>query len=229
MRVLSIQVGRPRMLAPTGDGAPWDRRWRTAFLRQPVAGPVRLLREGLEGDRVGDRRIHGGPEMALLAYSAGHYPVWQAELGLPEMGPGGFGENLTVTGQDELSVCIGDVYELDGAAVQVSQPRGPCCKIAWRWRRLDLLDRVIETGRHGWYLRVLREGAIETGQELRLVERPHPEWTVRRAADVYRDRHRDRAAAAGLARCEALAPRAREKLRLAGLAPRAAAPSVSPG
>ena len=81
MRVLSIQVGRPRMLTPTGDGAPWDRRWRTAFLRQPVSGPVRLLREGLEGDRVADRRIHGGPEMALLAYSAGHYPVWRAELG----------------------------------------------------------------------------------------------------------------------------------------------------
>ncbi|HEY7202106.1 MAG TPA: MOSC domain-containing protein [Candidatus Dormibacteraeota bacterium] len=226
MRLLSIQVGRPRVIEPTGDGAPWDRRWRTAYLRQPVAGPVRLARESLEGDRVGDRRIHGGPDMAVLAYSAEHYPVWRAELDLPEMGPGGFGENLTIAGQDELSVCVGDVYELGDAVAQVSQPRGPCHKIAWRWRRESLLERVVETGRHGWYLRVLREGVIEAGQEVRLADRPHPEWTVRRAAVAHRDRRRDRSAAADLARCEALAARAREKLRLAA---GAAARTVSPG
>ncbi|HXM55290.1 MAG TPA: MOSC domain-containing protein [Candidatus Dormibacteraeota bacterium] len=215
MRVLSIHVGGPRYVEPTGDGAPWDRRWRTSFFRRPVAGPVRALRESLDGDRVADRRVHGGPDMAILAYSGDHYPFWRAELGLAEMGDGGFGENLTVSGQDEETVCIGDVYALGEAVLQVSQHRGPCYKIAWRWRRLDLLDRVIDNGRHGWYLRVLREGPIEAGQELRLVERPHPEWTVRRAADVYRMRKRRRDEAGDLARCEALAPDARAKLRRA--------------
>jgi MOSC domain-containing protein YiiM len=141
------------------------------------------------------------------------------------MGAGGFGENLTVEGQDERTVCIGDVYELGDAVVQVSQPRGPCYKIAWRWRRPELMDLVQESGRHGWYLRVLREGLIEAGQELCLVERPHPEWTVGRAAEVYRGRRRDRAAAAELARCETLAGSAREKLWAAAGAIRA----VSPG
>jgi MOSC domain-containing protein YiiM len=216
MRLLSVQVGLPRTMPPTGDGAPWDRFWHTAFVKDPVAGPVMLRRENLDGDGQAERAgVHGGPDMAALAYAAEHYPRWRVELDLPELAHGGFGENLTVAGQDELTVCIGDVYEVGDAAVQVSQPRGPCHKISWRWRRADLQRRVEATGRHGWYLRVLREGAIEAGQPLRLVERPHPEWTVRRAADVYARRRQEPAEAAELAACEALAEPARETLRRA--------------
>src|SRR6266545_4864297 len=94
MRVLSIQVGRPRQMPPTGDGADWDRRWRTAFVKEPVAGPVMLGRLGLEGDSQADLMVHGGPDMAVLAYSADHYPLWHRELALAGLGPGGFGENL---------------------------------------------------------------------------------------------------------------------------------------
>ncbi len=226
MRVLSIQVGRPRQMPPTGDGADWDRRWRTAFVKEPVAGPVMLGRLGLEGDSQADLMVHGGPDMAVLAYSADHYPLWHRELALAGLGPGGFGENLTVAGQDEHGACIGDVYELGEALLQVSQPRGPCHKIAWRWRVADLQARVEATGRHGWYLRVLREGPIEAGQELRLSERPHPDWTVRRAADVYRRRRAEpaeaaeAAEAAELGACEALAGRARARLRTAATAAR---------
>jgi MOSC domain-containing protein YiiM len=218
MRLVSIQVGRPRTMPPAGDGAPWDRRWRTAFIKDAVHGPVMVRRTNIDGDRQAERRVHGGPDMAALAYAAEHYPRWREELDLPEMTHGGFGENLTVAGQDERTVCIGDVYEVGQAVVQVAQPRGPCHKISWRWRLPDLQERVEATGRHGWYLRVLREGMIEAGQVLRLLERPHPEWTVRRAADVYRWRRRDRDAAASLARCGALAETAREKLRQAAAA-----------
>jgi MOSC domain-containing protein YiiM len=212
MLVVSVQVGRPRWMQPTDDGGPWDTRWFSGFVKEPVHGPVMLRRENLDGDGQADLRVHGGPDMAVLVYAAGHYPRWREELGLPGIGPGGFGENLTVEGQDERSVCIGDVYDVGEARVQVSQPRGPCKKISWRWRRADLLRRVEETGRHGWYVRVLREGTIEAGQRLVLVERPHPEWTVRRAADVYRRRKQDREAAAALAACEALASSARAAL-----------------
>ena len=88
-------------------------------------------------------------------------PDWREELSLPEMGPGGFGENFTVSGQDEATVFIGDVYEVGEAVVQVSQPRGPCANISRRWERPDLVRRVEESGRHGWYLRVLQEGVVE--------------------------------------------------------------------
>ena len=212
MQLASIQVGRPRALPATGDGQPWDRTWRTAFRKEPVSGPAWLGAANLAGDRQADLRVHGGPDQAVLCYSAEHYPRWRRELALPDMPHGGFGENFTVAGQDELSVCIGDVYERGESLVQVSAPRGPCYKISWRWRRPDLLERVEETGRHGWYLRVLREGLVEAGQPLRLTSRPHPEWTVRRAADVIRLRKRDPEPARRLAACEELGARSRARL-----------------
>lgn len=212
--LVSIQVGKPRFLGPdVGLAHPLDHRWHSAFLKDPVAGPVMLRLANLEGDRQADPRVHGGPEMAVLAYSAEHYPLWRAELGIPEMGPGGFAENFTVSGQDEETVCIGDRYRVGGAVVQVSQPRGPCYKISYRWRRPDLLGRCEASGRHGWYLRVLEEGPVEAGQPLELLDRPNPGWTVRRAADVYRRRRRRREEAAELAGLAGYALRPAERIR----------------
>ena len=180
-----------------------------------MAGPVLLRTTNVEGDRQADPRVHGGPEMAVLCYSADHYPRWREELGIPEMGPGGFAENLTITGQDELTVCIGDVYRVGTATVQVSQPRGPCYKISYRWKRPDLLRRCESNGRHGWYLRVLEEGAVQAGQPVVLVERPNPTWSVRRAADVFRARRKRAEEAADLARAAGYASRPAERI-LAG-------------
>jgi MOSC domain-containing protein YiiM len=206
-RLVSIQVGLPRWNV-TADG----QRWRSAIFKEPVAGPIALGFTNLEGDRQADTSVHGGPDMAALCYSFEHYEAWRDELSAPDIGPGGFGENFTVAGQDESTVCIGDVYEMGEAVVQVSQPRGPCANISRRWERPDLLRRVEESGRHGWYLRVLQEGTVEAGLELRLIERPHPEWTVRRAWDAYRSRKREKALAAELASCEALAADTRAEL-----------------
>jgi MOSC domain-containing protein YiiM len=206
-RLASIQVGTPAWRESSGG-----RRWRSAFFKEPVAGPVELRFTNLSGDRQADLSVHGGPDMAVLCYACDHYPAWRRELGLAEIGPGGFGENFSVAGADERTVCIGDVYEVGEAVVQVSQPRSPCWKMSERWERPDLLRRVEESGRHGWYLRVLQEGLVEAGMDVRLIERPHPEWTVRRAADVFRARKRDRMAAAELARCGALSDGTRREL-----------------
>jgi MOSC domain-containing protein YiiM len=205
-RLVSVQVGQPRFHGPdVGLPEPLDHRWHSAFLKDPVAGPVLLRTTNLEGDRQADPRVHGGPEMAVLAYSADHYPAWREELGIAEMGPGGFAENFTISGQDELSVCIGDVYRVGMATVQVSQPRGPCYKISYRWKRPDLLARCEANGHHGWYLRVLEEGVVEAGRPVELLERPNPEWSVRRAADVYRARRKLRGEAEQLAAVEGFA------------------------
>ncbi len=213
MKLVSVQVGTPRSVTPTGDGQPWDRTWETAFWKEQVQGPVMLRFLNLEGDRQAAVGIHGGKDQAALCYSADHYPTWRQELDLPEMSGGGFGENFTIAGQDERSVCIGDIYAVGEALIQVSKPRGPCFKIAWRWQREDLLSRVESSGRHGWYVRVLREGLVEAGQHVRLEDRPHPDWTVRAAADAIRFRKRRPELAAQLARLEALAEEDRERLR----------------
>jgi MOSC domain-containing protein YiiM len=182
-----------------------DRPWTTAFFKEPVSGPVFLARTNLDGDRQGDPEHHGGPDKAVMAYAAAHYPRWREELGR-ELPHGGFGENFTVEGADESTVCIGDVYAIGEARVQVSQPRIPCWKIARRWGIRDLSARVQRTRRTGWYLRVLVEGHVAAGDEIVLLERPHPEWTVLRASDALYTRPHDADEVRALASVAALAP-----------------------
>ena len=154
---------------------------RTAFGKQPAPGPVHAGHQGLEGDAQADRRYHGGPEMAALAYSADHYPAWRVELDWPALPLGGFGENLSVSGASEQSVCIGDVWRAGSAVLQIASPRKPCHKISAYWGRPDLLLLVQQSGRSGWYLRVLEEGGLSAGDAIELVDRPHPQWSVARA------------------------------------------------
>jgi len=159
-----------------------DRPWTTGFFKAPVAGSVRLRRTNLEGDGQADRVHHGGPDKAVLAYSAEHYPRWRLALNRPSLPYGAFGENFTVVGLTEADVCIGDTWQVGAEAiVQVSQPRQPCWKLARRWRIKTLAWDVQQTGRTGWYFRVLTEGSVAAEMPLILLERPHSDWTVERA------------------------------------------------
>jgi MOSC domain-containing protein YiiM len=128
--------------------------------------------------------VHGGPDKAVCVYPADHISWWRERLGRPDWGPGAVGENFTVEGQTEDTVCLGDVYEAGTALVQVSQPRSPCRTLARRWSRPDLPKRVVESGKSGWYLRVLRQGQVRVGDVLSLVERPHAAWTIARVNRV---------------------------------------------
>lgn len=203
-RLRSIQVGQPRDLGTPGAADRDDRPWRTGFYKEPATGPLWLARTNLEGDGQADLRVHGGPDKAVCVYPAARYLYWEHALGIPALPPGAFGENFSVEGVLESDVCVGDVYRVGDATVQVSQPRGPCWKLARRWRVKDLAVRFQHTGFTGWYLRVLAEGTVQAGQHLTLVRRPHPEWTIARANQVkYHDRD-DLAAARALAACETL-------------------------
>ncbi len=183
--LLSIQVATPTEHGTDGAADPLDQRWLTSFYKQPVSGPVRVSWHRIEGDEAADPRFHGGADKALLAYSADHYPLWRDELTLPEMEGGGFGENLTIAGQSEQTVCLGDRYSINNVILEVSQPRQPCWKLARRWRIADLPKRVIRTSRSGWYLRVIQPGEIEARQEITLLSRPHPTWPLSRVNHVF--------------------------------------------
>src|SRR5437773_11765769 len=104
--IVSIQVGQPTSYVHEGAADGKRRTWTTAFFKAPVAGSVHIGELGVEGDQQADRENHGGIDKAVLAYSADHYPSWRVHLSLPDMPYGGFGENLTVAGIDETSVCI---------------------------------------------------------------------------------------------------------------------------
>lgn len=203
-RIVSVSVGMPREHGTEGAAEPMERAWTTGFFKDPVAGPVRVRATNLDGDGQADLRVHGGPDKAVLLYAASHYPDWAAELGFA-MPFGAFGENLTVERMTEDDVCIGDVWDAGTARLQISQPRGPCWKIARRWKIRDLSARVQRTGRTGWYARVLREGTLQAGDALTLVERPHPAWNVAIATELLRPGNGREAEAAALATVPALA------------------------
>lgn len=216
--LVSIQVGLPKSYGQDGAADPMDRPWQTGFFKQGVDGPRFLGKTNLVGDGQADLVNHGGLDKAVLCYSVGHYPDWRAELARPGLPHGAFGENFTIDGLDEETVCVGDTYRLGAAVVQVSQPRQPCWKLAWRWRIKELTALVERTGRTGWYIRVLEEGEVEPGQPLTLLDRPYAVWTIRRASQVMRWRQQNPTAAGELAGCEALAASWRDRLAEAAAA-----------
>lgn len=217
-RIESLQVGLPQEVRD--EGAPTRRAatWVTGLYKQPVGGPVTLSETNLAGDGQADLKHHGGPDKAVCVYPSVHYKYWEERLGV-ELPPAAFGENFTVTELDESSVCLGDVYEVGSAKVQVSQPRSPCWKIARRWHK-SLALWVQETGFTGWYLRVLQEGVVQEGDRLLLQARPHPEWTLTRLNKVRYKQSEDAPLVAALASAAVLSESWREHFarRAAGAA-----------
>lgn len=212
MRLASIQVGQPRTYGNPASTDPLEQPWTSAIRKEPVDGQLWAGREGLSGDHQYDRRGHGGPERALLMYSADHYPRWRSEWGRKDVSPGAFGENLTVSGLTEDSACLGDIYRIGEVRIEVSSPRTPCVNLSRRHGIPDLVKTIVLNHRSGWYLRVLQEGWLEAGMEVALADRPYPQWTIRRAATVRRLRNDLKEDARLLAACAALQPEWRQIL-----------------
>jgi MOSC domain-containing protein YiiM len=194
------------MPAEHGADAISQKAWQSGIFKYPVEGRVWLDTLNLAGDGQQDLKNHGGPFRAILTYGADRYPIWREELGRPDLAYGAFGENLTVSELTEDTVCIGDVYAIGEARVEVAQPRFPCWKLARRNELLDLTARVEARGWGGWYQRVLQTGYIEAGNDYTLIERPYPDYTIELLNDLTAERRVDAALCRELAAIEALSP-----------------------
>jgi len=167
VKLISVNVGLPREIAWKGKSV------TTGIFKAPVNGPVALRRHNLEGDGQADLSVHGGPTKAVYVYPARHYDYWRGELGQSELTWGSFGENLTVDGVDEETVCIGDEFRVGSARVVVTEPRTPCFKLGIRFDREDMVKRFLESGRSGFYVGVIDEGLVQAGDPLeRIAEHP---------------------------------------------------------
>lgn len=197
----SVQVGVPQRYDSPGVQ---EHSWKTSFFRTPAIQSRWLYTTHLDGNIQADTKHHGKPWQAVLVYAAAHYPLWRTELDLPEIGSGGFGENFTVSGLTEQTACIGDIYAIGEARIQVTGPRYPCWKIERRWKMPGLTARVAESGRTGWYCRVVREGMIEPEMVITLSERPYPQWTIALTNDFGHFRNKDVQTAKALAACPLL-------------------------
>jgi MOSC domain-containing protein YiiM len=173
----------------------------TGICKEPVPHAVLLGKTGLVGDGVHDTRHHGGEDKALCFYSHEHYPFWSAELGIT-MPPAAFGENITLEGLREDEVCIGDIFHLGEATVEISQPRQPCKVLAARYGRSDLVKMVINKGFTGWYSRVLVGGSIKKGDAMTLVTKSPQQVSITLANTIF---HHDRRNRAGIEQVLAVA------------------------
>jgi MOSC domain-containing protein YiiM len=173
-RIDFVLAGAIEPLGP--DGVP------SGIGKRPMAGRVEIGVNGLSGDAQGDLKVHGGPEKAVHHYAFEHYARWAELIGenlrLNEVGA--FGENLSSVGLTERDVAVGDTFRLGTSVLQVSQGRQPCWKLNVRFGVPDMAVQVQKTGMTGWYYRVLEPGTIEAGDELVLVDRLAPEWTLER-------------------------------------------------
>ncbi|MDA8563467.1 MOSC domain-containing protein [Mariniblastus sp.] len=182
--IQSIQIGMPRQLGTPGSEDPNRKPWFSGFMKNQVPGPVEVTLTGIKGDGQADLKNHGGPDKAILCYSADHFPFWSNALSRDDVTGGMFGENLTISHLSEDIVCIGDTFAIGGVVVQITQPRQPCWKLGRRWNEPLLPKMVVKNGFSGWYLRVLTPGIIEAGQGFERIEQPNPDWTVRRSHET---------------------------------------------
>lgn len=167
----------------------WQGRPPSAIEKVAARGALRLTPTGFEGDVQADLWVHGGREKAVHHYPADHYMAWAAELGPNDrFVAGGFGENVSTEGLLETEVCIGDVFTLGAARVQVSQGRQPCWKLSAHTGLERMAYLVQATARTGWYYRVLEPGVVEAGDLLHLLDRPQPDWSVDRVTRARFDR-----------------------------------------
>lgn len=159
---------------------------RSAIAKHVVHGPVHIGPEGLSGDEQGDRRVHGGPDKAIHHYPRDHYPTWKGEIGAHALlqAPGAFGENISTVGITEADLCLGDRLRVGSALVEVSQARQPCWKLSDRFGIADMARRVQDSGRSGWYYRVIETGTVQAGDTLELIERPHAGWPLPRLSGL---------------------------------------------
>ncbi len=185
----------------------------TGIFKHPISEPIRLDRHNLAGDGQADLVHHGGIDKAVCAYPSEHWLYWRGILPPHRLAGGAFGENFTLEGLTEADVCIGDVFSVGSAVLQISQPRQPCWKLARRWEIKDLAVQVERTGFTGWYFRVIQEGTVEPGAPLQLMERHCPKWTIATANRIMHHERNNRTAAEHLSLCPLLSASWQQTLR----------------
>ncbi|HEY7433043.1 MAG TPA: MOSC and FAD-binding oxidoreductase domain-containing protein [Streptosporangiaceae bacterium] len=158
--LLSVNVGLPKDVAWHGKTV------HTAVWKHPVDGPRMVRRLNIDGDGQGDLKGHGGEQRAVFVYQTGSYQYWREQLGRDDFTYGQFGENFTVDGLPDDQVCIGDRYRIGGALFEVTQPRVTCYRVGIRMDDPRMPALLVSHHRPGFYLRVLREGTVQAGDDI---------------------------------------------------------------
>ncbi len=182
--VVSLQVGKIKIIQ---DESMKNGHWATGSYKEPVSNIRDVKFDGIEGDEVSDLVHHGGEHKAVFANSFLNYPKWQEYLGVDKLTFGALAENLTLDKIAEEDVCIGDIHKIGTTTLEVSQPREPCWKISKKHKNKTFTKEIYDTGRTGWYYRVLEEGQIKKGDSIEFLKRISNSISILKANDILRN------------------------------------------
>ncbi len=182
MRLVSVNVGLPRELIYKGKVI------TTGIFKQPINGRVQLRPHNLDRDRQADLSVHGGPSKAVYVYPAEHYDFWREELGESNLNWGMFGENFTSAGLFEHSVHVGDRLGIGTAEAMVTEPRLPCYKLGVKFGRDDMIKKFLRSRRTGFYLAVVKEGEVGTGDLIEVLGRDDESVSIAEFTSIYLDK-----------------------------------------
>ena len=205
MRILSVNVGTSRPVTVKHQTV------QTGIYKTPVTRPVTVSRFGLQDDVRIETRKMGLEHSAVYAYPFEHYAYWQQELACEPFPTGQFGENLTVTGLMEDEVRIGDIFRFGDTILQVAHPRIPCGKLNARMG-FRFSTRFLQSGKVGYYLRVLKEGNVATDDSIELLERDEASPTMEEFVRVVHYEYWDEKALQNLLQARDLMPAWRETI-----------------
>jgi ferredoxin-NADP reductase/MOSC domain-containing protein YiiM len=159
-KLLSLNVGLPRDVTWNGKTV------RTAIWKSSVVGRQMVRKLNIVGDGQGDLAGHGGEQRAVFVYQIESYRYWQEQLKRTDFVYGQFGENFTIEGMTDDTVCIGDRYRIGSALFEVTQPRVTCYRIGIRMNEPRMAALLVAHHRPGFYFRVLQEGEVGAGDDI---------------------------------------------------------------
>ena len=163
-KIISTSVGKSSFMFVKGRGLV-----RSAINKHVVSNPVEITELGIVGDEQSDKLAHGGVGQAVYAYPIEHYAFWEKNKKFKH---GHFGENLTVSGILEPDVYIDDVWIIGQVKLQVTKQRTPCLKFNAKMKSPTAGKEMMQSGRTGWYLKVLAAGSVKAGDDIEIVPGP---------------------------------------------------------
>lgn len=175
MQLISVNTAMPALVEINGNQV------NTGIYKTPQTGRVWLSNTNLDGDGQADLTVHGGEFQAVYSYPVEHYAYWQKVLGKSSLPYGTFGENFTVSGLLEDEVYVGDVFSVGSAVIQATMPRIPCFKFGHKIGKPDILPMFLNSGRSGFYHKVIVEGEVGAGDTMLRVDRPAHSISIRMA------------------------------------------------
>ena len=161
MKLTSVNIGQERSI-PNAKAS-----GKTGIYKLPINTSVRIANDGIPGDAICDTKHHGGPDQAIYIYGTADYQWWSEALG-QELGPGTFGENLTISELESAHLSVGDRLQIGTVSLQVTSPRMPCVTLAARMGDTKFMDKFRQAERPGLYCRVLQDGQVQAGGPVRL-------------------------------------------------------------